>query len=418
MTNSGISGDLFLSALLELVPNSDDILKNLLTLKDIVSGVLLLEIELKKIKRNDIVLNQLKIDLKEKKHHRSINELKKNLNKFIDDNLFSEAAKSYANKVLNSLISAEALVHDKLEEKVHLHELSSVDTLIDILGVSKCLDELGAFDNDFKIFCSVIPLGGGTINSAHGKIPVPAPATVKILEDSNLKILLGPIEEELSTPTGIALIRNLNPIIENPSFSIDKCANSTGQKKFQLFLNNLRIYKGSLKDKKDWDDSSSLFQYNETISVIETDIDDISGEIIGDFMDKIEKDKILDIQVIQTLTKKNRPGFIIKILTNPNYKADIIKMIINNLGTLGVRYYEVNRICIERKIDILKISIDNIEYLIHYKLSYYMIDNEKKIVNIKPEYNDLRELSKITKYSVRELQSIVQIELYKIINAN
>ncbi|MBY9007947.1 MAG: nickel pincer cofactor biosynthesis protein LarC [Candidatus Lokiarchaeota archaeon] len=418
MTNSGISGDLFLASLLDLVSNSEDILKNLMALKNYLSGISTLEIKLVKIKRNDIVVNQLKIDLNEKKHHRTVDELRTSLNKFLNENFYSVTANNFANNVLNSLITAEANVHEKLENKIHLHELSSVDTLIDILGVTKCLDILGVFKEDFKLFCSVLPVGGGMIKSAHGLIPVPAPATVKILEKSNLKITLGPIDEELSTPTGVALLANLNPIIKKPSFSLEKMVNSVGQKKFKSFINILRIYMGEIKEKSDSNISSLLYKYNETVSIIETDVDDISGEIIGDFIHRLEKDKILDIQVIQTITKKNRPGFIIKIITDSNSKFNIIEKLINNLGTLGVRYYDVNRICIERKISTLEINIDNKNYSVHYKLSYYMVENEKKIVNIKPEYNDLREISKETGYTIRKLQSLIQIKLHKILNSN
>lgn len=406
---------MFLAALLELVPNSQKILSDLSKLKDFLSGVSYLEISLTRIKRNDISVNQLKIDLKEKKQHRTVNELREKLNEYLNEYHYSKPAKDYANNVLNSLITAEAEVHEKLEDKIHLHELSSVDTLIDILGVAKSLDVIGVFKENYEIYCSELPVGSGSISSAHGLIPIPAPATVKILEKSNLIITTGPIKEELSTPTGVALLVNLNPVLKKPSFNLEKMVNSTGQKKFNSFINILRIFKGTKKDNIILDKFQSLKKYNEQVSVIETDIDDISGEIIGDFIEKFTDDNILDIQVIQAITKKNRPSFIIRILTKPEQKLKTIEKLINNLGTLGVRYSTINRICIERDIKKIDIEIDNLKYTLNYKISYYFIGNEKKIINIKPEYNDLKKLSQETGYSVRKLHFLLQSKLYNIL---
>ena len=211
-SNSGISGDILLSALLDLVPNPEKILGELKELINFISGVSKLEIELQMIKRSGIQLNQLKIQIIESKKHRTPKSLREALNNFMNSKSFSEQAKIYANSVLNSLIQAEAEVHGELEEKLHLHELSSVDTLVDIAGVSRALELLGVFNEDFVISCSKLPLGGGSINTAHGILPVPAPATLKIIENSNLNVVHGPIESELVTPTGAALLSNLKPI--------------------------------------------------------------------------------------------------------------------------------------------------------------------------------------------------------------
>lgn len=246
-TNSGISGDMFLASLLSLIPNSEDVLTELKELKEELSGVSKLEIRSIKSERSGIQINQLKIDVKESKSHRTAKSLESALNSFLEKKQFSISAKKYARNVLNSLIQAEAEVHGKLIEKIHLHELSSIDTLIDILGVTKVLDTLGGFDNNFKVLCSKLPLGGGTIKTAHGLLAVPAPATLKILEKSNLVIYHGPIESELVTPIGAALIANLNPKISPYEMNLKKVVYSTGQKKFKKFLNILRVFYGETK---------------------------------------------------------------------------------------------------------------------------------------------------------------------------
>jgi len=197
LNNSGISGDMFLASLLGLVSNPNEILEELTELKNYLPGVLKLNIKLMKILRSGIETNQLKIEITEKKDHRSATTLRNSLNAYLNDKKFSDSAKNYAGRVLNSLIQAEAEVHGELAENIHLHELSSVDTLIDILGATVVLDAINGFDDMFQIYCSKIPLGGGKIKTAHGMLTVPAPATLKILEKSNLLTYGGPIESEI-----------------------------------------------------------------------------------------------------------------------------------------------------------------------------------------------------------------------------
>ncbi|MFX1257848.1 MAG: nickel pincer cofactor biosynthesis protein LarC [Promethearchaeota archaeon] len=417
-TNSGISGDMFLASLLRLIPEPNIILENLKSLRNYLSDVSKLKIDLINIKRSGIQINKLKIDIKENKNYRKPKVLKSALNKFLNEKSFSNSAKTYANNVLNSLIQAEAEVHGKLFDNIHMHELSSVDTLIDILGVTQALDILGGFNKDFKIFCSKLPLGGGLIKTAHGLLPVPAPATSKILETSNLIVYNGPIESELVTPTGAALLTNLNPKTINYKMILKKIAYSTGQKEFNNFLNILRLFYGEIKSFEFKDEIEPLEKYREPITILETDIDDVSGEIIGDFIKKMIKENILDIQVIPNITKKNRPGYLIKVLCSPENKFVIIEKIIDELGTLGVRFSTINRICVERKIENKKIEINGKNYELKYKISYIESESGRKIVNIKPEYEDLKKISEISKRSIKEVQFFAQTLINQIYNKN
>ncbi|MFX1530491.1 MAG: nickel pincer cofactor biosynthesis protein LarC [Promethearchaeota archaeon] len=413
LKNSGISGDMLLAALLGLVPEPEEILEDLKKLKDYLSDVSHLIIELKKISRSGIHLNQLKIEIKENKDQRSAKTLQNSLNKYLNENYFSDSAKNYANQVLNSLIHAEAEVHGELANKVHLHELSSIDTLIDILGVTIALDKINSFDEDFQIYCSKIPLGGGEINTAHGLLTIPAPATLKILEKSNLITYGGPIESELVTPTGIALLTSLNPkfLEYPPEMIIKKSVYSTAQKEFNDFQNILRLFLGEYTNLDTFHSSHPLQKYVEKVAVLETDVDDVSGEILGNFINEFKSEKVLDIQIIPSLTKKNRPSNIIKVVCYPNYTFELMEKLIHELGTLGVRYSIVNRLCVDRIIEIRTIEINNKDYPINFKVSYTELENSKKIVNIKPEYEDLKKISKDTGISVREIQFIIQAKI-------
>lgn len=410
-SNSGISGDMLLASLLGLLEDPEAIIEELIEIQNYIKGVSKLKIELKKTFRHEIKVNHLKMDIIEEKSHRSVQNLKDSLNAFIQDKDFSQRAKEYANRVFQALVKAEAKVHDTLEEKVHLHELSSVDTLIDIIGVTKCLEKIGIFDSTFRIFCNIIPLGGGSIKGAHGLLPIPAPATIEILKNSKLRVKNGPIEEELVTPTGAALVANLDYLPENKEFSIEKIVSSTGNKEFKDFLNILRIYIGT-----DQKSEYNLEKYIEEITVLETDVDDVSGEVLGHFITKMKKKQILDIQIIPSLTKKNRPSHLIKILCQPEEKFKIIELMIKDLGTLGVRFTTINRVCVERTIETLQLSIMEEKVAVNYKISYIQEEEGKYIINIKPEYDDLKKISRKLNLPLSKIQMYAQSEIKQLYN--
>ncbi|MFX0081944.1 MAG: nickel pincer cofactor biosynthesis protein LarC [Candidatus Hodarchaeota archaeon] len=413
LKNSGISGDMLLAALLGIVPEPEEILKDLRKLKNYLPDVSQLNIDLNKIDRSGIQLNQLKIEIKENKDHRSAKTLKNSLNQYLNENSFSDLAKNYANQVLDSLIQAEAEVHGELASKVHLHELSSIDTLIDILGVTTVLDKMNSFDENFKFFCSKIPLGGGEVNTTHGLLTIPAPATLKILEKSNLITFGGPIESELVTPTGIALLTSLSPVFLEylPEMMIRKSAYSTGQNKFKDFQNILRLFFGEYEDLESTIPNHPMQKYVEKVSILETDVDDVSGEILGNFFNEFKEEKVLDLQIIPSLTKKNRPSYIIKVLCYPEYTFELIEKIIHELGTLGVRYSIVNRVCVDRTIEKHIIKINKKEYDVNFKVSYIELGKSKEIINVKPEYEDLKKISNNSGISVREIQFIIQAKI-------
>lgn len=414
-TNSGISGDMFLGALLGLNNNPAETLLDLEKLKDYLKGVSDLRLELAKVKKNGIEVHRLNLMIKESRSHRTPNELKDALEQYLEDKDYSLPAKEYARNVLKALFMAEAEVHGNLVENIHLHELSSVDTLIDILGVSKSLDKLGGFSGDVKCYCSDIPLGGGTINTVHGTLPVPAPATAAILKKSNLVVEGGPIESELVTPTGAALLVNLNPKFSKfpNQMKILNVSSSTGQKEFKEFPNILRLFHGVLEKPKNIPKLHPLSEYVEEVTVLETTVDDVSGEVLGNFVQTIENEEILDIQIIPSITKKNRPGNIIKILCEPKHSFDLINKIILELGTLGVRYYVTKRVCIDRKFEKCFIDIENERYEVTLKIAYIKLQEGIKVLNIKPEFEDLRKISQKTNLPVKEILIYCQPEIEK-----
>ena len=414
LSNSGISGDMFLASLLGLIPEeAKKILDGLTELKNYLPGVSKLTAELIKISRSGIQLNQLKLEIKETKNHRSAKTLKDSMNKYLNENNFTMLAKNYANQVLDKLIHAEAEVHGELSENIHLHELSSVDTLIDILGVTTALDQINGFEEDFKVFCSKLPLGGGNVKTAHGLLAVPAPATLKIIENSSLITFGGPIDSELVTPTGAALLTSLNPEFHQylPDLIIKKSNSSTGQKEFKDFLNEMRIYYGEYKGFEISKKIDLMAKYSQKVSIIETNVDDVSGEILGNFISKLKNENILDIQIIPSITKKNRPSHIIQILCYPEYTSKLIEKSIHELGTLGVRFNTINRVCIERIMEKRPIEIEGKKFDVNFKISYISSDKGNKIVNIKPEFEDIKKISEELGIAIKRVEFVAQSHL-------
>ncbi|MFO8018672.1 MAG: nickel pincer cofactor biosynthesis protein LarC [Promethearchaeia archaeon] len=404
--NSGLSGDMFLASLLKLVEKSEDILSQLTNLKDILPGVQKLEINQQTVPRSGVNVNQLNINIKEGKEHRKVETLRTALTEFLEQTSLSEGANKYARSVLDTLIEAELSVHKAVKKNIHLHELSSVDTLLDIMGAAMALDTLKIFSEDCQVYCSEIPLGGGKIETAHGTLPIPAPATAEILKKSEIETRGGPVQSELLTPTGAALIVNLKPIVASflPAMKILNIGYGCGQKTFKEFLNTVRVFLGTSKRKSSKSESHSLKKYSQPITMLTTNIDDVPGELIGDVLSSYPEDRVLDIQVIPSMTKKNRTAHQIQVLCDPVDQFELIEWMINELGTLGVRYETIQRICVERKIDTLEIPWKGKKFKIRCKISYIGEGKAQKIVNVKPEYDDLYEISIKTKEPVRKVR--------------
>ncbi len=149
-------------------------------------------------------------------------------------------------------------------------------------------------------------------------------------------------------------------------------------------------------------------KYTEKISVLETDVDDVSGEILGNFISNLKPGEFLDVQLFPTITKKNRPGHKLEILCYPEHTFKLIEKIINEIGTLGVRFKIINRICINRKFQKRLIKINEKSYTLNYKVSYFESNKEINIVNIKPEYEDLKKISETTNLTIKQVQLIAQ----------
>jgi uncharacterized protein (TIGR00299 family) protein len=282
---------------------------------------------------------------------------------------------NFARKVFKTLALAESQVHGVDMDRIHFHEVGAADAVADIIGASYAFHELGL--NEEKVYGLPTALGGGRIKSDHGDLTVPAPATMEILK--NIPAFGGPVNQELTTPTGAALMVNMvdeflqfYPLIQNSNVAY-------GAGKMELeFPNVLRIVRGSSPIPTD------------KISILETNLDDVTGEVLGHTVDRLMEEGALDVTIIPTIAKKNRPGHLLRVISKSHMNNVLLETIIRETGTLGVRTIPyVHRNIVNREIIPVQVDLNGEIRTVRVKVA--KIGEEK--VNATVEYEDARKVS-------------------------
>ena len=400
---SGISGNMILGALIDLGGDKEKIINLGEYLKDTYDDLRDIKIEVKKISRKGINSTYVDIKLDEGHGERKPSELISIINKAIEDLNLSEKGSKFALEILNKILEAEKIVHGKESNEIHLHETGSFDTIIDIVGTIILCEQLNLF-SDSRWYGLPLAVGGGKVNFSHGEVSVPAPATLEILKNANYKIFGGPVSYELATPTGVAILTTLidKQVDYFPLVKVKKLGYGGGSFDFKEVPNVLRIVIGTIKD-------NNLDR--EIISVIETNVDDLTGEVLGNLItNMMNSGKIKDINVIPTITKKNRPGYIIKITANIQDEEFVVKKLIYESGSLGIRIFHTERIILKRKIVKKEVTINNSKFIIPIKVSW----NSLGVINYKPEFDNVKKIAEKLKLPV----NIVLDKIIKNIDEN
>lgn len=392
-----------LGALIDLGANCNLIKDALISISKFIPNVENFDVECKKISKQGISSTQVQFIFKENELHRHGKDLL-NIMENISEKLdWAKIEKELALNILKTLIDAEAKIHGTSPDHVHLHEAGSIDTIMDIIGFVIACRDLKLLENCLW-FSTPVAIGGGTLKFSHGLVSNPTPAIAEIFKKRKFEIVGGPTNTELTTPTGASILVNIaqKSIEFYPPIYIDAIGYGAGIKDFSDIPNVLKIIKGRQR-------LPNPFQF-ERIITIETNVDDVTGELIGNTIDKIRDSGFTkDISVISTSSKK-RPGYLIKILAIDEYLLPITQILINELGTLGVRFFPAMRYTLNRKNIVLSINILNKKYNINVKLSW---DSNNNLIQHKPEADEILNLSKITKVPMRELIQKIDIELEK-----
>ena len=379
---SGISGDMTLGALTDLgVP--------LEWLKEKLAEIPLegFDISIKKELRQGIHAKRVHVSVAADLPSRTYADIRK----LIQNSRLPTRVKETALAVFDKVAAAEAKIHHELKDQIHFHEVGALDSIIDIVGTALCIDYLGID----KIFSSKIPLGKGFVSGRHGVLPVPAPATVEILK--HIPVYGSGIDQELVTPTGAAIIAALaDGFCDLPAMKIEKIGYGAGQRDNTPTPNLLRIIKGVEYPESDAPHQGRLA---DPILVVETCIDDMNPEFYGHIMDRLFEDGALDVYWIPVFMKKNRPGTMIQVLCRPEMEEILVRRIMTETSTSGIRSYRVGRYALQREITTVKTAYGDVDVK-------KMIDPDGK-PRMVPEYEVCRKIALSSSVPLQEVYSEV-----------
>lgn len=395
---AGVSGDMILGALLDLGADSTKVVKAMKSVGDYLEGCRNVEVTVRDVIRRGFRAKKVDVKADETGEMRGMDLIEATL-KCIGDLKLSVEAKEFASNVINTLVSVEAKIHGRSIDEVHLHEAGSIDTPAEIVGASVALNDLNLF-RETKIYSTPVAVGGGTFRFSHGTVSSPAPATLEILRSKSFPMIGGIIESELATPTGASLLVNLVHEATRfyPPLRPKVVGYGAGTKDFAEFPNVLRVVLGE------------PLEYGllmDRIYILETNLDDVSGELVGHTINRLLDEGARDVSVIPIFTKKNRPGQIIKVITDEEMVERLSKILIEETGTLGVRMYPCERRILHRKSIPIKISIDGVEESVKVKVAR---DSKGEIVQMKPEYGDAERVAAKTGKPLRKIMDLVKIE--------
>lgn len=378
---SGMSGDMFLGALAELSDGYEELRKlpDKLGLKNV-------EVNVTKMIKTGIACKHIKIiDRSEHAHHH--HRHLPDIYKIIDEGDITASAKEIAKKIFLLLGEAETAVHGTDLNQVHFHEVGAIDSILDIVGAAVLLDKLKVQ----KTYSTAVRTGRGFVMTAHGKLPVPAPAAKLLLQ--GFPTYPGDADGEMCTPTGAAILRYLNPEFSIPTLIEEKTGHGPGEKDFG-HPNLLRI---SL--------CKPMASKGETqLYIMETNIDDLSGEFLGmDFQEGLFEKGARDFHLAQVLMKKGRPGVMLSIICEEKNLSVIGEYIFENTSSIGIRYYPVERMILKRSEKEMESGFGKISF----KESILPSGKTK----LKAEYDSLKRIAAREKMGMMEVSRKINKEL-------
>lgn len=283
----------------------------------------------------------------------------------------SDPVRETARKVFRRLAEAEAAVHGVAVEDVHFHEVGAVDSIVDIVGAAICLEYLKVEE----IYTSALPLGSGFVDTAHGRLPVPAPAAAELLRGLPVHGECGPGERV--TPTGAAIVAALaGGCGKQPAMVVDKIGYGAGGKDFPDCPNILRAFLGERSEAADDD-----------VIVVESNIDDSTPEVLGYAMERLLEAGALDVFFAPIQMKKNRPGVMLSFLCRPHQLEELAELLLSETSAIGLRHYRAGRIILQRQ------SIERGTEFgpVRFK---QVFDRCGRLVRTSPEYEDCRRIAR------------------------
>ena len=325
---SGISGDMTLGALVDAGVDLAAIQSGI----DSLGLPQQVRLEATTVKKKGFRATQIEIHHEPEHAHRHLHHIEA----MIDASRLTGRQQSLAKSIFQRLGAAEAKVHGTTIEKVHFHEVGAIDSIADIVGSAIGWDLLGVE----RIICSPLPTGNGTVTIAHGRCSIPAPATAELMREASIPLAASDIEAELTTPTGAAIVAALaNEFGPTPAMTIERIGYGAGQRDLDQQANVLRLLVGQSGDTPASDD----------VWIIETNLDDASGEVIGHACERLRESGALDVFTTAIQMKKHRPGVTLTVLCRREQIASLEEVIFRETTSLGVRRWPASRRILPRR---------------------------------------------------------------------
>lgn len=355
---SGLAGDMLTGALADAGADQSAITAAVLSLVPEAA------VRFEPVLRRGITATKFRVAANQPAKHRHLSGILK----MIAAADISETARDRATRVFQVLAEAEAAVHGVPIEKVHFHEVGAVDSIADIVGTAVGLDSLGIG----RLYCSPVNVGRGLVNTEHGMLPVPAPATALLLRGKPI-YSRGPALE-LTTPTGAAVMAALaSEFGAMPPLRVKAIGYGAGDHDFPEHANVLRVMVG---------EPSGAVETT-TVSVIEANIDDASPQLIGYTMDLLLEAGALDVVIIPAQMKKNRPGVVLQAIADPEKREELAALLFRETTTLGIRFYSAER------------RVQNREW-IPVQTHWGVVRIKAGAHGFAPEYEDARRIAEVS----------------------
>jgi len=395
---AGVSGDMLLCSLVNIGANKSKIIDGIRIAESLCKDVKVKKIDFVEVKKNSLQATELLLEIDDDVHERKGIEIKEIITKSVGQLKISESAKTFAVKSIETLIHAESKIHGEPEDSVHFHEAASFDTVVDLLGTAIALDDLGCFDDDIVV--TPVAIGGGTVTFSHGTSSNPAYAILEIFRESGIITVGGNVKDELTTPTGASMLVNLVKECSEfyPPMKIQSIGYGAGQKDFEGFSNVLKIVRGV---------SSTKLQLD-TVKILETNVDDVSGEVLGNMIEKIMAHGAKDVTISSAITKKGRPTNLVSVICDSDTMNSIMDLLVTETGTLGIRVRTSERYIVPRAVKTLSVNIQGQSFDVRYKIRDLNNGSHFKI-----ESDDIKEISGVLSISFKETEELLNQEIRK-----
>ena len=384
---AGASGNMILGALLSLGVDKEELQRQiwLLNIPDF-------DLVVSQVDRSGISATHVEVKVPQEHVHRHLRDIET----IIDDSKLPDFVKARAKRIFGRLAEAEAKIHGIDVQKVHFHEVGAMDAIVDVVGACVGFELLGIE----RFVCSKIHVGSGFAKMAHGTFPVPPPAVAELL--TGFPIYSTEVEGELITPTGAAIIAELCDSYASLSeIKGERVSYGAGTREYKDFPNVLRLILGESAAEKP-SNSNVLI---DRLTLLETNIDDISPQILGFVMERAFDLGALDCWFTSIQMKKNRPATVVSILCHPGDKDKLADLLYRETSTLGVRIREIERECLPREF----VKVETKYGPVDVKIARRGVD----ILNAMPEFDQVKKLALEHKVSFVTVRDAVWAELNK-----